>query len=92
MTQHRYVTSAQKALVMKIQELAIDVSETSRYDAWVDYYGHCQQLDVRAYPAGGEKSLWRTTIYLPKAGRPEPDATDELAAALRRLKDLLEGA
>ena len=53
-------------LVLDIMQLAVEISENTKTDVFVDYSGHVNQLSVRIYVGGWEKDkeYYIRNVYL----------------------------
>lgn len=86
-------TSAQRALVWKIQDLCMDVSlHSPTHVASFQYYGHTHEVNIRVVPrdAIGPGATyapdWTDYFYLPGgAGGCTPNIEQALAAVYERL-------
>lgn len=99
---NRYLTSADRALIARITDLAIDVTAQGRYIADAFYLGENSSLTVRVERRRAKKetddtytvaSTFRHAITLPEG--PEPvefihDRTQSLAQITRFLESLLD--
>lgn len=87
------LTSAHRCALVRIQELAIEVSLHAEHFVTYTYHGHTHEISVSITPyahaeAGNYRAKWAEHLYLPPAPNAEPDSLKRLGAIIVRLESL----
>ena len=88
----KYTTNEKSNLAAKLARLCVEITEKTKAEAWFDYMGSIDCMDVYIYPEGWNERVDERPQHLTIGFKSFHATENEIKEALEVLEGLLKGA